>query len=441
MAKTLFVDTESQPSGTAVTAQPGGNSNFNAIAGTQTFDSAQAFHGTRSIKVGPSSGAASYGAKTGLSATDCNMWGYEYFTATPAADTYLGRFLVGSTRILSVHINAAGKLRVSDNTGTAGVTGWSGSAATASAAVIPLSQWWRWEIYGHIGAGASNGTILFAYFLGDSTTPIETLTISGAANLGTAAITVLNCGKSDAGTYASAFWTDDAGYDPTATGLPGPYISGTPGTVSAPVSMASAAAPVPAVTADTFVTGGGPATGSAAAPAPSIAAGATATASPSTGVGNATAPTISAGGTVTSSGSSGAASAASPIVNAGATAAGVAATGTAIAPAPSIGAGGSATVAAPAATGTSTGRVPAISAGWSVGSVAAIGSAAAQPPFLSVGGSVPAPAAFASARAFAPTIGGPLPRDITVTVLGPYRHPLRDTSPRGNPLRVTGATR
>lgn len=439
MAKTLFADTESQASGTPLSTS---NSVFNAFLGTPTFDNAHAMHGSNSLKFGGTSGAASYGAKTGISSTSFNMWAYEYFTSAPATDTYLGRFLVGSTRILSAHLNAAGKLRVSDSAGTTGVTGWSSNGtATAAAAVIPLNQFWRWELYGHIGATGTTGDIQFAYFLGDSTTPIETLTISGTANLGTAAVTVLNKGKSDTGTYASPFWTDDAGYDLAATGLPGPYVVGTPATVTAVTATATASAPAPAVSADTIVTGGGAATATAAAPAPTVTAGATVSAPRATGTAAASVPAVTAGVSITAPAATGTAAANAPAVLTGATVSAATATGIGSAPAPTVSAGGSATVSAPAAAAVGAAPAPDIRAGATVAGVAATGSAAARVPFLSIGATITAPAAVATARAWAPSVGGRLPRDITVTVTGPYGNPFRDSTPQRNPLRVTGVTR
>lgn len=461
MAKTLFADTESQASGTPLSTS---NSLFNAFLGTPTFDNAHAMHGSNSLKFGGTSGAASYGAKTGISATAFNMWGYEYFTSAPTTDTYLGRFLVGSTRILSLHINAAGKLRVSDNTGTTGVTGWSGSGGTSAAAAIPINQQWRWELYGKIGAAASTGDILFAYFLGDSTTPIETLTISGAANLGTAAITVLNLGKSDTGAYASPFWTDDAGYDLAAAGLPGPYIAGTPGSVSTIAAIATAAAAAPTISGDTLITGGGPAAATATAPAPSLSAGATVTSAKGSATALAPVPSISAAASVTGPSATGAAAAGAPAIAAGAQVAMPSATATGFAPIPAVSGSGSATVSAVTATATATARVPSLSIGSTVpaeratatatapvpsisagGSatvtaVAATGSAASRVPSLSIGSVVTATAAAAVARAHAPTFGGNS-RDITVTISGPHRNQLRASVPLRNPLTVSGGYR
>lgn len=183
---------------------------------TMTIDTTHAMHGSKSCKIVPAS-AQNPNLRDNVSTSAFNAVFYVWFDSLPSADLYLYRALVGSTRVLSVHIASGpgGKLRLSEAGSTTGV--WT------AAATLPLSQWVRIEVYGVVGSTTSNGTASIGVYLGDSTTPIETVYSSTARNLGTSPVTIQEFGKGSTDTYTTAFWFDSVQHNDAATGLPGPY--------------------------------------------------------------------------------------------------------------------------------------------------------------------------------------------------------------------------
>lgn len=188
--------------------------------GAMAYDNTRAAHGTLSAKVtgGVAGAIACYyditaSARFGVRA-------YFWFTGLPTDDLLLISMYAAdhTTRLLSWHINGAGKLRLSDASGTAGV--WTAAAAA------PLNQWVRLELYGLCGSTTTNATIKGGVFLGDSTTPIEAIYSSTAGNLG-----ISNqfgravVGKPGGTLFATPYWIDDIKADDTATGLLGPFVT------------------------------------------------------------------------------------------------------------------------------------------------------------------------------------------------------------------------
>lgn len=143
--------------------------------------------------------------------------------SVPTSDTYLVRLESGGTRYASVHINAAGKLRLSDAAGTTGV--W--TAATA----LTAGHWYRLEVIFISGSTTSNGTLKVDYYdcgtedaFIDTTTPVETGYSHTDANVG-AAVTFDNLylGKYSSTAFSIAY--KDPAFSTDATGAYiGPYV-------------------------------------------------------------------------------------------------------------------------------------------------------------------------------------------------------------------------
>jgi hypothetical protein len=215
--------------GVAVSAgnSGGGSGNaFSAVFGTGlTFEDTAAYQGTMGARVaGGSFGAA----QVNLSATAVAAQIYFRTGATPVSnDIHVIRLHAGGTRLFSVHTNTAGKLRVSDATGTTGVT----TFPTA----LSANTWYRLEVYVVAGTTTSNGTIKAAYYLGNSTTPVDTLYSNTAANVGTAqTFTILYMGKYSTGTEQFDF--DAFSWNDAATDFIG-VSAGAPPTVSTPATQ------------------------------------------------------------------------------------------------------------------------------------------------------------------------------------------------------------
>jgi hypothetical protein len=186
------------------------------------FEADAAFQGGMGARVA----AGSYGAlQYTISCTALAVKMYFKVSATPAtSDLYLSRVHTGGTRLFSVHANTAGKLRVSDASGTTGVF-------TAASALV-ADTWYRLEYYITAGASNTTGSIKFAYYLGNSTTPVETVYTNNAANVGTAqTFTSLYMGK-----YSASGETVDLdafSFNDAATDLIG-VAAGAPPTVTTP---------------------------------------------------------------------------------------------------------------------------------------------------------------------------------------------------------------
>lgn len=199
-----------------------------------TYKTASAYEGS----MGAQTGSGTFGAAQNTISTNTlavKMWFKTNTSPSVTNDVPLIRVHAGATRLFSVHMNTIGKLRVSDATGTSGVNTF--------ATVIPANTWFRLEIYVVAGSTTSNGVIKAAYYLGNSTTPVDTLYSNTAANIGTAqTFTTLYIGKYATATEVYDF--DAFSWDTAATDLIG-MAAGTAPTVSTPANQnVSAAASV-----------------------------------------------------------------------------------------------------------------------------------------------------------------------------------------------------
>jgi hypothetical protein len=233
--------------GTALTTTTNGTSDdawaFVTVAsGSMVASNAFAAHGTISRKVTGASGAATSGSFQGLSSATIANRTYIYLTAINTDDTWIVQFLTAApARIASWHLDPQGKLNVR-------------SAATGSqwvaTAVFPLNQWVRVEMSVNIGTTTSNGTLSISYYLGDSTTAVQSFT-SSAMNVGTANVAQVDSGKLNSNTYTTPFYLDDEKTDNTTSTFLGPV-----GAVPAPAVSAGAAVDVTAGGSASFTSTG-----------------------------------------------------------------------------------------------------------------------------------------------------------------------------------------
>ncbi|WP_442915031.1 PKD domain-containing protein [Leifsonia sp. Leaf336] len=173
---------EGGTSGVAITAgNSGGGSGsaFDSVGSTGfKYDSASAFQGSMGAVV--AGGVGGYGSWL-FSSTKCSAKMYFKPDATATSDTHLMRIHSGGTRVFSVHLVGSGvnsgKLRVDDASGTGGVNTFATACGNGT--------YYRLEAYVVAGSTATNGTIKVAYYLGNSTTPLDTVYVNNAANVGT----------------------------------------------------------------------------------------------------------------------------------------------------------------------------------------------------------------------------------------------------------------
>lgn len=243
---TITNNFEGGTNGVAVTTGNSGGASgtaFSSMSGTGLkFSSADAFQGSMgAVVVAGTAGAGVFN----FSSTKVS--GKMYFTpkATATTDTHLMRIHSGGTRIVSIHLAApgtnSGKIRIDDGTGTAGVFTFANACANNTTH--------RLEAYVVAGSSTTNGTIKVAYYLGNSTTPVETAYVNTAANVG-AGLTLdqIYMGKFSNTTEDVGF--DSFSYDTALTDFIG-VAAGAPPTVSTPANqnVAAAAAVTVAVTA------------------------------------------------------------------------------------------------------------------------------------------------------------------------------------------------
>lgn len=116
--------------------------------------------------------------------------------------------------VAAVNVSTSGKLKVLNRIGTPIFT---------AAAAMSLDTWYRFEIGLEVGTSGTNGVVRFSYFLGDSTTAIESFT-STTADLGTDNILAWYLGKlSNSGDWSG--FMDSIELDMASGLLMGPYIA------------------------------------------------------------------------------------------------------------------------------------------------------------------------------------------------------------------------
>lgn len=239
--------------GVAVSAANSGGASgtaFDSPWGTGfTFSAADATQGSMGASVGTSLFGAGQWTLSSVSHVAVKM--KFKAKATPTADTFLIRLHnSGGTRIFSVHINGAAKIRVDDASGTTGVFTFANAITSGTV--------YRLEAYVVCGSTNSNGTIKVGYYLGNSTSPVESVYLNTAANVGTGAtLTSLIMGKYNNAVEAYGF--DEFAYDTAATDLIG-IPAGSPPTVSTPANQ-NVSASAPATVSVTASSGSGTITG------------------------------------------------------------------------------------------------------------------------------------------------------------------------------------
>ncbi len=216
-------DAEGVSSGTAVDATNsgvGGNAAFTAVtpgSGTLQYSTAQAMHGTSSIRVtATSAGPFFYWGSTIIPAGFKTMYArmYLYFTTVPTNSRFF-QFTNSSIQLQGgVGTNGSGKFVLKDSAGT---------IVSTSSTSVPTNAWCRVEFY--MFSDASVGQIECKIFLTpDSTSADETITTTAAQNTRgddiRSAIFGLPTVVASADFYMDDFGVQDTGYLGPATDIP-----------------------------------------------------------------------------------------------------------------------------------------------------------------------------------------------------------------------------
>lgn len=217
---TIFLrnNCEGAASGTSLTtANSDDNSAGDALdistSGTRTYDNAWVNSGSTSWKCEGTSGNT---AILAYDRTDPSVATRVYFRFTGNPSATCGILQARNSGSMGdVHMRTDGKLQVTDDAGTILFT-------TASA--LSTSTTYRLEHYVAKGTTTSNGKVSFAYYLGDSPTPVESAFVSTTANMGTADVTSMRFGKLTGIASTQAWWFDDVAVEYGATSFIGPLL-------------------------------------------------------------------------------------------------------------------------------------------------------------------------------------------------------------------------
>jgi hypothetical protein len=244
---TLYLNNaEGGTHGTTVTVGNSGGASGNAwtavAKGTSSvleYSNAHPAHGSLSYHFSNASGDANY--LTWVPPSDATasvpVRKYIYFAAWPAGDEFIMQFRNTSTSVVTLSITSTGKLKVL-NAVPAGVY-----TSTASLATGTL---YRVEARVEKGVTTSNGEIDVAFYVGDSTTPVETPFSSSAMNTGLLDIASVRFGRSAAIAQAWECWMDDIALQTAGTAFIGPVGNAAP---TATITANQTVAPSAAVTA------------------------------------------------------------------------------------------------------------------------------------------------------------------------------------------------
>lgn len=227
---------EGQPNGTALSLSNSATGSGSALgvvskagAGTHVYSSGYAAHGSQSILVTCTAAAdTSIVGFSGMSANSLAGQFYLYITALPTLSTIelaQIRFSGGS----------ATKLLLSATSKQLQVTDAAGGQIKAFGTALAVNTLYRVNLRATIGTTTTDGTIAAAYYLGDSTTPVETAYTGTGVNAGTAVLTDFRWGKlTGAGDLVAYF--DDMAADDGATAFI-PSVSATPANVAPTVTV------------------------------------------------------------------------------------------------------------------------------------------------------------------------------------------------------------
>jgi hypothetical protein len=219
----------------ATTGAATGDTNWGLVnkgtGSTAVYSSTSPMHGSLCGLLTPGSGAAcelrwnDWTTATSLTAS----W-YVNWSSAPADNEEFFRVAYGSgSRVLSGILAASSKISLQN---AAATIFWTSTAGLSSA------TWYRFEAYAKYGASTTTGEAEFAYYLGDSATPVQAMTRVTNQNMGTAAITGLYIGKTaGAGTSTAPFSLDSVQANDNGTTFIGPYV---PAGNAAPVAVAGA---------------------------------------------------------------------------------------------------------------------------------------------------------------------------------------------------------
>jgi hypothetical protein len=191
---------------------------IDVVSGNPTYSSTWANHGSLSFKCSATSGNASLigwdstvGGSLVTASAAKTFRCYFRFPAAPSATCEVVQVRNGANGG-AIQLRTDRKLNIVDDASTIQLT---------TAAALTVDTTYRLEYRVKKGTGAGDGTIEFKYFLGESTSPIETYSTT-SANQGTVDFVGFRWGKLTGIASTETYYFDDVAQDDTEA-LLGPY--------------------------------------------------------------------------------------------------------------------------------------------------------------------------------------------------------------------------
>jgi hypothetical protein len=210
---------EGGTSGTAVTVANSGGASGNALTvvskGTGAalnYSTAAAAHGSLGYALTGTSGTSTLMGWNGYSVPSMAIrFYYNPGTSLPNQVLRLADIRNSTATAARVELSASNQIFIQNAAGT---------TVTTFPHALQANTWYRVELT--ISVSASTATIKAAYYLGTSTTPVDTAYSTTTGNTGTANITQVSIGSAASATWAGTSFFDDLAAESQSTAFIGP---------------------------------------------------------------------------------------------------------------------------------------------------------------------------------------------------------------------------
>jgi hypothetical protein len=209
---------EGGTSGTAVTVANSGGASGNALTvvskgtgATLNYSAAAAAHGSLGYALTGTSGTATLMGWNGYSVPSMAIrFYYNPGTSLPNQVLRLADIRNSTATAARVELSASNQIFIQNAAGT---------TVTTFSHALQANTWYRVELT--ISVSASTATIKAAYYLGTSTTPVDTAYSTTTGNTGTANITQVSIGSAASATWAGTSFFDDLAAESQSTAFIG----------------------------------------------------------------------------------------------------------------------------------------------------------------------------------------------------------------------------
>ena len=202
------------------------------------YDSAEAAHGDLSYSIRQAANQVAFLIRSVAASDQALLSFYLRFPSLFSVTSAICQLHNGSGPAASLNLTNTGRVQVNNSAGTTIFT-------TDLNSPLEPDTWYRVELRARRGTGTDDGTIEFAYYLGDDTTPVESFS-STSVNAGTLPITNARLGRTFGATAdTTPVWVDSiqvaTGPAAATLGLPWPYVDPAEGTASLGIELELAA--------------------------------------------------------------------------------------------------------------------------------------------------------------------------------------------------------